>query len=405
MKILLSAYACRPGRGSEPGIGWNWARTLAERHEVHVLTAEWNRAPVEAELARNPGANPVLHYVPTIWSRARLHLAGWVRYYYWQWRAYRRAKALHAEQHFDLAHHITYGTWRAPCFLWRLGIPLIWGPVAGLENVPHGFGRALGWRGRIYESIRHLFQALSHLDPLVHATMKHAAAIVAANSISYSFFAHRYPQKCALLSAVGMVPSAPVPEKREAVEQTHILWAGRLEARKALPLLLGALALSAQREKFHLRVFGDGPERGRWEKLASKLGLQGQVIFEGQVPRARLLRYYQEADVFAFTSIRDSGGFVLLEAMTAGLPIACVNWAGPGDITTDACAIRVDPKTPNQVTTDLAAALERLAADATLRATMGAEGRERVAHAYAWCAKIPEIERIYKNVLHSRDCT
>ena len=49
MRILLSAYACRPNAGSEPGVGWNWATHLAARGmEVHVLVAKRNQGPVEA---------------------------------------------------------------------------------------------------------------------------------------------------------------------------------------------------------------------------------------------------------------------------------------------------------------------------------------------------------------------
>jgi hypothetical protein len=68
--VLLSAYACEPGKGSEPGIGWNLARHLAEHHEVWVLTRTNNRPAIEAELARNPvpGLHFVYHDLPP-WAR------------------------------------------------------------------------------------------------------------------------------------------------------------------------------------------------------------------------------------------------------------------------------------------------------------------------------------------------
>ena len=50
MKILVSAYACEPGKGSEPGAGWLWARAAARRHEVWVLTRANNREAIEAAL-------------------------------------------------------------------------------------------------------------------------------------------------------------------------------------------------------------------------------------------------------------------------------------------------------------------------------------------------------------------
>jgi len=51
MKILLSAYACEPWKGSEPGVGWHWALELARQgHEVTVLTRANNREPIEVAL-------------------------------------------------------------------------------------------------------------------------------------------------------------------------------------------------------------------------------------------------------------------------------------------------------------------------------------------------------------------
>ena len=52
MRLLLSAYACEPGRGSEPGVGWNWAIALAALgHDVWVLTRANNRDRIEQALA------------------------------------------------------------------------------------------------------------------------------------------------------------------------------------------------------------------------------------------------------------------------------------------------------------------------------------------------------------------
>ncbi len=61
-RILLSAYACEPGKGSEPEVGWMWATELAAAgHEVWVITRATNRAAIEAcTNARRP---PLLHFV------------------------------------------------------------------------------------------------------------------------------------------------------------------------------------------------------------------------------------------------------------------------------------------------------------------------------------------------------
>lgn len=52
---------------------------------------------------------------------------------------------------------------------------------------------------------------------------------------------------------------------------------------------------------------------------------------------------YDNADVFVFTSLRDTSGNVVLEAMSHGLPVIAINHHGVGEIVTDETGIRIDP--------------------------------------------------------------
>ena len=152
MKILLSAYACEPNKGSEPGLGWNWAREIARNHEAWVLTRANNRPSIEDTLRK--GSIPSLHFVyydlpdgVKSWKKGQrgVHLY----YLLWQWGAYRTAKKVHKQVRFDLVHHITFVSVRQPSFMGLLGIPFIFGPVAGGERAPWrlriGYGLK-GWR-------------------------------------------------------------------------------------------------------------------------------------------------------------------------------------------------------------------------------------------------------------------
>ena len=47
MRILVSAYACEPGRGSEPGVGWHFAEEMSKRHSLTVVTRANNRSAIE----------------------------------------------------------------------------------------------------------------------------------------------------------------------------------------------------------------------------------------------------------------------------------------------------------------------------------------------------------------------
>ena len=64
MNILLSAYNCDPSRGSEPGLGWNWAYGLTRAgHRVWVVTIPWGKAGIEKFLASTPMPGLTVVYV------------------------------------------------------------------------------------------------------------------------------------------------------------------------------------------------------------------------------------------------------------------------------------------------------------------------------------------------------
>ena len=182
LKVLVSAYACEPEKGSEPGVGWNCARQIARFHEVWLITRASNRSVIEAGLAAAPlpGAHFVYFDLPRwmrFWKRGR---RGVLLYYYlWQIGAYFVVKKLHRNIGFDLAHHVTFVKYWAPSFLALLGVPFIWGPVGGGESTPRGFQRSFSPRGKVHELMRDLARRLGELDPFVRWTARRATIALA----------------------------------------------------------------------------------------------------------------------------------------------------------------------------------------------------------------------------------
>jgi glycosyltransferase involved in cell wall biosynthesis len=105
------------------------------------------------------------------------------------------------------------------------------------------------------------------------------------------------------------------------------------------------------------------------------------------------------SDVLLFPSLRDGGGTVVIEAMSAARPVVCLNAGGPGLHITESCGIKVDPQSPPKTVADLAAALERLYLDDGLRERMGAAGRERARESYHWDKLGDRLMEIYRPIL------
>jgi len=105
LKLLISAYSCRPGMGSEPGVGWNVVKQLAQHNQVWVLTRNDNRPLIETELSQNPIAELQFIYYNLPWWFRWLKSGQQLHYYLWQIGIYFLAKQFHAQIQFDVAHH------------------------------------------------------------------------------------------------------------------------------------------------------------------------------------------------------------------------------------------------------------------------------------------------------------
>jgi 1,2-diacylglycerol 3-alpha-glucosyltransferase len=112
-----------------------------------------------------------------------------------------------------------------------------------------------------------------------------------------------------------------------------LLYIGRVAKEKGLDLLVNAFAkVIAERPQARLLLVGGGPYRRVMEGLVQRYGLSGKVIFTGVVPHEEIPDYAAAADLFVFTSVTDTQGLVLVEAMAAGVPAVAVEAPGPIDI-------------------------------------------------------------------------
>lgn len=111
---------------------------------------------------------------------------------------------------------------------------------------------------------------------------------------------------------------------------------GRLAPEKNLELLAAAVAdFMAPRPRTHFLVAGEGPLRGRLEELFAARGLTSRLHLLGVLDRRELPDAYRAMDVFAFASLTETQGMVLMEAMAAGVPVVALDAPGAREIVED----------------------------------------------------------------------
>ena len=164
------------------------------------------------------------------------------------------------------------------------------------------------------------------------------------------------------------VDVAAAPRAAVAGEPPRVIAVGRLAAPKDPLTLLRALA--RVRHPARVTLVGDGPEREAVEAEAHSLGLDVELAGS----RCDVAELLARADVFVLSSRSEGAPISILEAMAAGLPVVASDVGGVPELVVDGVTgLLVPPGDPAA----LAAALERLLADAALRRRLGAAGRER----------------------------
>jgi len=404
LKVLVMAYACEPDKGSEPGVGWNWVKQIAKRHEVWVLTRANNRESIEHELDQNPVSNAHFVYVDLprwmrFWKRGQrgIHLY----YYLWQVAAYIKARDLNRQICFHLTHHVTFVCDWMPSSLSLLPVPFIWGPI-GSQLAPEALKREIGWRGRRQERIKVFIRwFMRNLNPFFRLTLRRARIIIAVDSAT----ALRVPavgrQKTRIMTQNGVFFAELSTTQGMSIssDKLIVLSIGRFIYFKGFRLTIRSFARFVhQHPDARLVLIGGGTEYAKLQRLVLESSIEDKVEFHDWMSRADVLKFMQSADIFLFPSY-EGGGMVVIEAMAAGKPVVCLAAGGPGEAVTDECGIRVKVEDIDQIIQDLSDALCRLAADPALRREMGAAAEERIREVYDWDRKGEQIERLYELVM------
>ena len=408
LRILLSAYSCAPNRGSEPGIGWNTAIELARDHDVWVVVKERHRAEIEQELAKNPRER--LHFVyydvpfPFRWtsrpgSRVQLH------YYLWQYGVYPLARRLCREIDFDVACHVTWGRYWSPSLFSLLPVPFVWSGVGGGEMVPPAMRAGMSLKDRIVESLKAIPFRLYRFDPLVRMTARRAALVLAPNKTSVERVAAISKRPVDYLetavvdrAAVAMIDGLEEPAPRQSGEPVCFATLTRLIPWKGVHLGLEAFARLGDSRARYI-VVGDGPERGRLEELARRLGIASQVEFRGNASRVDWMKALKECNAMVHPPLANSFNTIVLEAMLCGRPVITLKTDYLAEKLGEETPYFVDGSTTESAVAGLADAMRQVSERPAEARERGTRARQKALESFTWDARIERLNHLLYEVV------
>jgi glycosyltransferase involved in cell wall biosynthesis len=407
--ILLSAFECNPYMGSDAEVGWQWAHQLTTRnYNVTVITRRTHQAEIERWIAKTGDCQRVkFEYVDIEWLYPVTELVNprnHIYYYFWQLKAYLQAKQLHNKKPFSLIHHLTWVSFRQPSFMGLVGAPMYFGPVAGGDEIPKGYAKTFAVKQQIVEALRGLVNAFVKLDPLMWLTYAKADKVFFTSPAHLERVPTFVKTKAQIELAIGCDLPKNINYSIDATENSgsirrhnRLLFVGRFLGLKGLDIGLEAFALIRQvRPDVTLTLVGDGLERERWMRKAKQLNVFDAIEWRGWIPKQEVQKLYTEFDIFYFPSLRDSGGFVILEALQQGMPVVCFKLGGPGTLVDDSCGGAVIAAS-NIDETILALANTTLKILALLKTDNNlAENCRQRAQLFTWDALIARIYNIEK---------
>ncbi len=159
--------------------------------------------------------------------------------------------------------------------------------------------------------------------------------------------------------------------------EPYLLCVSTLHPHKNVERLVRAYARKPRQQKLVLAGLR-GFQTSAIEALIAELGIAEQVSIPGWLPREELMRLYERAHAFVYPSTFEGFGMPVLEAMAAGIPVACADIPALREVA-DEAVLFFDPLNEDA----LAAALDRITTDAELRRTLAAAGPLR-ARPYTW---------------------
>ena len=407
--ILVSAYACSPYKGSEPGVGWGFISELCKYHNLHIIVEEEKfKHEITEWLSRNNEADVAkygkFYFIKK--KRNRLLRKIWppsYYYYYRKWHkdALRLSSNLIYERNIDICHQLTMVGYREPGYLWKLDVPFVWGPVGGAGFFPLRFFASIGMRASLYYALYNFYNYVQmRFSSRVRIAARRAdEGLITATSENQYMAMQYWGTQSIQITEVGTIQKKfSFPNPRSNAEPLKLVWSGLIIPRKGLFLALKAISALSENINVELHILGDGPLRCKAEKLANELGIAEKCIFYGWLPRRDCEELLGNMHGSIITSLRDLTSTVIIEALQYSLPVIAPKHCGFVDVLNDNCGVLCDIDDPKTFIHQLADAVTKFYLDESYRMKLSA-GASLQGNKFTWAQKIKAANEIYEKKL------
>jgi glycosyltransferase involved in cell wall biosynthesis len=206
-------------------------------------------------------------------------------------------------------------------------------------------------RGKATELLRDLGILLQRCSPLSRSAFAAAERIYVATPASLRLVPRKWRFKTTVHLAVA-TDSCATRDEQQLATVPRFLFVGRLVHWKGAHFAIRALAETRKAiPAATLTLIGTGPDELWLRNVAKRVGMADAVEFVGYLPRQQLIGLLRGYKALVFPSLHDSGGIVVLEALSEGLPVVCLDLGGPGTVVNESCGIVVPTENADETQT------------------------------------------------------
>lgn len=375
--ILVLAYAISPTKGSEYAVAWNYVTRMSKYNKLTVIygCSGYEMGDFDEMLAylskhtvKNVTFIPVLpnkkaYLLNTANRNNFFKYTFYFAYREWQKQVYKTVSKLIEKEKFDLVHMVNTIGFREPGYLWKLGLPYIWGPIGGTNTTPLVLLKHCTLSNKIKFVFRNIVTKFQiKYNHRVKSAIENTDLLLAATTTDQENLQKFYNIKCIHIpeNAIELNLSLNL-NKFINPSRYHIIFIGRIDQGKALHILLEALSRIKNKEKIHLDIVGDGPDRHRLQLYCSKNNLSKLVTWHGYLPREQAITIFDNAHIMAITSLSEANTTIVWESMSHGVPIITLDHCGMHDtVINNKTGIKIPIITYNQVVSEISKQIDNL---------------------------------------------
>ena len=337
MKILISAYACEPNSGSEHEVGWSWIKALSKnnKNKITVITRKSNKKKIYLEntLCKKKNVNFWFYDLPDFFLKIlkkKNKKNTYLYFYLWQLLIYFKFKSKINKIKFDFIHHVTFVSLRIPSFLFLCNSIFFFGPVCGGEVIKNCLIKDFSLKAKIIEYLRLISNFYIKYSPIMNLLFLKSKKIILTHEVNLSLVPKVFHKKVVIVPSIF---NDKIFFKNKIKKNYNIYFAGRLLEWKGAHYLIKIFKkLYKANNKIKLEIFGDGPLKAKIIDQVKNEVFKNNIKLHGLLPQSKFLKKIKKSDLLIFPTLRDSGGYVILDALKNNINVLTTNAPGPMSI-------------------------------------------------------------------------